>query len=115
MSAGANRKREFRAMRGELYRLLRSQRHNPWPCELSLSLSRWCSLGDRENNRIQLFDQTGKFIDEWRQFGRPSGIVITKDDRIYVAYSESYGTDTDAHELPGSRRASASAAPATEA
>src|SRR4029453_12761884 len=51
-------------------------------------------VGDRENNRIQIFDQDGKLLDEWRQFGRPSGIVITKDDRIYVADSESYGTDT---------------------
>ena len=46
-------------------------------------------VGDRENNRIQIFDQDGKFLDEWRQFGRPSGIAITRDDVIYVADSES--------------------------
>ena len=57
-------------------------------------------VGDRENNRIQIFDQDGKYLDEWRQFGRPSGIYITKDDTIYVADSES-GPDTGAHELPG--------------
>ncbi len=34
-------------------------------------------VGDRENNRIQIFDQDGNYIDEWRQFGRPSGIFIT--------------------------------------
>jgi hypothetical protein len=28
----------------------------------------------------------------------------TKDDRIYVADSESYGTDTGAHELPGIKK-----------
>jgi sugar lactone lactonase YvrE len=61
-------------------------------------------VGDRENNRIQIFDQTGAFLDEWRQFGRPSGIAITKDDRIYVADSESWGTDTGAHELPGIKK-----------
>jgi NHL repeat-containing protein len=60
-------------------------------------------VGDRENNRIQIFDQNGTFIDEWRQFGRPSGIFITKDDTIYVADSES-GPDTGAHELPGIRK-----------
>ena len=27
-------------------------------------------VGDRENNRIQIFNQDGEFIDEWRQFGR---------------------------------------------
>jgi len=47
-------------------------------------------VGDRHNNRIQIFDQEGKFLDLWYQFGRPSGIAITPDDRIYVADSESY-------------------------
>lgn len=60
-------------------------------------------VGDRENNRIQIFDQDGKWIDEWRQFGRPSGIYITKDDTIYVADSES-GPDTGAHELTGIKK-----------
>ena len=55
-------------------------------------------VGDRENNRIQIFDQDGKYLAEWRQFGRPSGIAIGKDDTIYVADSES-GPDTGAHEL----------------
>src|SRR6185369_16504888 len=46
-------------------------------------------LGDRGNNRIQIFDQDGNFIDQWAQFSRPSGIFIDKDDTIYVADSES--------------------------
>jgi sugar lactone lactonase YvrE len=50
-------------------------------------------VGDRANNRIQIFDQDGRFLDEWTQFGRPSGIAITKDDTIYVADSESWGPD----------------------
>ena len=60
-------------------------------------------VGDRENNRIQIFDQNGTFLDEWRQFGRPSGIFITKDDTIYVADSES-GPDTGARELGGIKK-----------
>ena len=60
-------------------------------------------VGDRENNRIQIFDQDGRYLDEWRQFGRPSGIVITRDDTIYVTDSES-GPDTGAHELPGIKK-----------
>jgi DNA-binding beta-propeller fold protein YncE len=60
-------------------------------------------VGDRENNRIQIFDQDGKLLGEWRQFGRPSGIYITKDDTIYVADSES-GPETGAHELPGIKK-----------
>lgn len=46
-------------------------------------------VGDRNNNRVQLFDQEGNFLEEWLQFGRPSGIFITADDTIYVADSES--------------------------
>ena len=60
-------------------------------------------VGDRENNRIQIFDQDGKVLDEWRQFGRPSGIYITRDDTIYVADSES-GPNTGANELMGTRK-----------
>lgn len=60
-------------------------------------------VGDRENNRIQIFTLDGVYITEWRQFGRPSGIAITADDTIYVADSES-GPDTGAHELPGIRK-----------
>jgi 6-bladed beta-propeller len=42
-------------------------------------------VADRGNRRIQLFDQDGNFLEEWKQFGRPSGILITADDTIYVA------------------------------
>jgi sugar lactone lactonase YvrE len=46
-------------------------------------------IGDRNNNRIQIFDQDGKYLEEWKQFSRPSGIYIDKRDTIYVADSES--------------------------
>jgi sugar lactone lactonase YvrE len=55
-------------------------------------------VGDRINNRIEIFDQDGRFLDQWKQFGRPSGIYITKDDTIYVTDSES-GPDTGAGEV----------------
>ncbi|MEO8097577.1 MAG: peptidyl-alpha-hydroxyglycine alpha-amidating lyase family protein [Acidobacteriota bacterium] len=50
-------------------------------------------VADRGNNRIQILDQEGRFLAEWRQFGRPSGLFITKDDTLYVADSESWGPD----------------------
>ena len=53
-------------------------------------------VGDRSNNRIQIFDQNGKVLGEWSQFSRPSGIYIDKDDMIYVADSES-GSVNPAH------------------
>ena len=46
-------------------------------------------VADRANNRIQIFDQEGKSLDEWPQFSRPSGVYIDKNDVIYVADSES--------------------------
>ena len=46
-------------------------------------------VADRSNNRIQILDQEGRFLEEWRQFSRPSGIYIDKHDMIHVADSES--------------------------
>lgn len=49
-------------------------------------------VADRGNDRIQIFDQDGKFITEWRQFSRPSSIFI-RGDAIYVSDSESRTTN----------------------
>ncbi|MDB5425482.1 MAG: hypothetical protein JWQ29_2898, partial [Phenylobacterium sp.] len=46
-------------------------------------------VGDRWNNRISIFDQDGKLLGIWTQFGRPSGVYIDRNDIIYVADSES--------------------------
>lgn len=46
-------------------------------------------VGDRTNNRIQIFSQDGKLLDTWFQFSRASGIFIDKNDIMYVADSES--------------------------
>ena len=56
-------------------------------------------MADRSNNRIQIFDQDGKFLDQWKQFGRPSGVYIDKNDNIYVADSQS-----NAAQNPGFKR-----------
>jgi DNA-binding beta-propeller fold protein YncE len=45
-------------------------------------------VADRVNSRIQIFDPDGKFLAEWKQFGRPSAVFIDKDDVIYVADSQ---------------------------
>lgn len=46
-------------------------------------------VGDRSNDRIQIFDQNGRYLETWTQFSRASGIFIDADDMIYVADSES--------------------------
>jgi sugar lactone lactonase YvrE len=53
-------------------------------------------VGDRGNNQIVIFDQDGKYVDTWKQFSRPSGVYIDKNDNIYVADSES-GSVNPAH------------------
>jgi len=46
-------------------------------------------VADRGNARIQIFDQNGRYLTEWKQFGRPSGVYINKNDIIYVSDSTS--------------------------
>ena len=46
-------------------------------------------VGDRSNNRIQIFDQQGNHLITWTQFGRPSGISFDGNGQIFVADSES--------------------------
>ncbi len=49
-------------------------------------------VADRSNNRLQIFDQNGTFLDQWKQFGRPSGVFIDRNDTIYVTDSQSNAT-----------------------
>jgi sugar lactone lactonase YvrE len=46
-------------------------------------------VADRSNNRVQILDASLRFVDEWRHFGRPSGVTILRDDTLIVADSES--------------------------
>jgi DNA-binding beta-propeller fold protein YncE len=47
-----------------------------------------------KNARIQVFDQSGKFIEQWTNIGlqQPTGIAIAADDTVYVG-------DTDANAI----------------
>lgn len=46
-------------------------------------------VADRGNSRIQIFDQEGKHLATWTQFGRPSGLYIDAADALYATDSES--------------------------
>ena len=57
-------------------------------------------VGDRGNNRIQIFDADGKSLSvPWTQFGKPSGIAFDSKDQIYVADSESDDVQNPGWEL----------------
>ena len=46
-------------------------------------------VADRHNHRIVILTKEGKFIGEYADFGRSSGLAIDKNDVIYTADSES--------------------------
>ena len=46
-------------------------------------------VADRHNHRIQILTREGKFIAEYDDFGRTSGLAIDRNDVIYTADSES--------------------------
>ena len=56
-------------------------------------------VADRSNNRLQIFDQDGNFIDSWKQFGRPSGLFIAHDGTLLVTDSQ-----TNEKTNPGQKR-----------
>ena len=56
-------------------------------------------VADRHNHRVQILTKDGKFVAEYPEFGRVSGLAIDGNDVIYTADSES---DDQRH--PGWRR-----------
>jgi DNA-binding beta-propeller fold protein YncE len=66
------------------------------PHALALDAQGRLFVGDRSNNRVQILDQSGKFIAEWAQFSRPSGLFIDRNGNLYSADSES-GSVNPAH------------------
>jgi DNA-binding beta-propeller fold protein YncE len=42
---------------------------------------------DLRNFRVQIFDQDGRYLTEWTQFGMPGGLYIDANDTLYVADS----------------------------
>jgi streptogramin lyase len=61
-------------------------------------------VADRNNNRVEIFDQDGKFIAEWKQFSRPSGVFVDKKDILYVTDSESQSVMPDPNAAKGKGR-----------
>jgi DNA-binding beta-propeller fold protein YncE len=42
-------------------------------------------VGDRENNRVQVFDPDGKFLAQFTDSGAPYGLFLTGEGRLFVA------------------------------
>jgi hypothetical protein len=59
-------------------------------------------VADLRNFRVQIFDQEGRFLTEWKQFGMPGGLYIDARDTLFVADSLS-GPDVHPGWLRGIR------------
>jgi sugar lactone lactonase YvrE len=59
------------------------------PHSLAMDSTGRLFVADRGNSRIQIFDQDGKLLAEWKQFGRPSGLYIDRNDVLYSADTQS--------------------------
>ena len=46
-------------------------------------------VADRGNSQVVIYDQDGKRLAEWKQFGKPSGLYIDKHDVLYAGDSVS--------------------------
>ena len=40
-------------------------------------------IADRESHRVQIFDESGRYLDQWNNLHRPCGLHI-KDDLVYI-------------------------------
>jgi sugar lactone lactonase YvrE len=69
------------------------------PHNLAMDSTGRLFVADRGNSRIQIFDQDGALLSEWKQFGRPSGLYIDKNDVVYAA-----DTQSDEKTNPGYKR-----------
>lgn len=71
-------------------------------------------VADRENHRIQVFDDRGNYVDQWNNMHRPCGLHI-EGDRVYIGqlfsqypYTSDYpniGACVSIHDLTGKRLA----------
>lgn len=71
------------------------------PHDLTMDAQGRLIVADRGNMRVQVLDQDGNFIAQWKQFSRPSGVVV-RGDLLYVTDSESNASDFGAN--PGWER-----------
>src|SRR5205823_5960417 len=55
------------------------------PHSIDIDRNRRVYVADRSNGRIQVFDENGKFLDQWPNIRQPYHIMITADDRLWVS------------------------------
>lgn len=48
-------------------------------------------VADRDNLRVQLFDQEGTYLGHWMHYARPSGVWVDHHDTLFVAHNADPG------------------------
>ena len=51
---------------------------------VAIDRNRRIYVGDRSNNRIQVFTEEGEFVDEWPDVSDPVGVFIDEHDAVWV-------------------------------
>ena len=41
-------------------------------------------IAERDNNRLQIFDNQGKFLEQWTGLDRPTGVFVDDEETVYV-------------------------------
>jgi DNA-binding beta-propeller fold protein YncE len=54
------------------------------PHVMAVDSKRRLYVSDRENNRIQIFDLNGKFLNQWTHTGATQGMAITPKDELWI-------------------------------
>ena len=56
-----------------------------FPHSIDIDPNRRVYVADRSNSRIQIFDENGKYLDEWDHIRSPYHIMITQDQHLWVS------------------------------
>ena len=55
------------------------------PHGIATDRNRRVYVADRSNHRIQIFDESGTYLDQWTNLRQPNDILISVDQRVWVA------------------------------
>ncbi len=55
------------------------------PHGIDIDRNRRVYVSDAHNSRIQVFDENGKFLDQWPNIWRPSVIMVSADQHLWIA------------------------------
>jgi DNA-binding beta-propeller fold protein YncE len=55
-----------------------------WPHSIVIDRQDHIYVADRRNNRVQIFDTNGKFLDQWTHVGTPMGLALAEDESLFM-------------------------------